>query len=183
MWEVRGTDQPDEILRQLHRGVKKSLKQDETNNRDGMDMALCVIDTQKRVLNFAGAKNSLIFIQEGKLHEIKGDKTPIGGEWGKEEKERLFTSHSVPLGEKPAVFYMFSDGYQDQFGGPNGKKFMKGHLKKLLLEIHHKSMNEQKKILESTIIQWMKETGKHLKEESQLDDILAIGFRLNARKS
>lgn len=181
--EVRGTDRPDEILRQLHRGVKKSLKQDETNNRDGMDMALCVIDTQKREVNFAGAKNPLVFIQNGKLYEIKGDKTPIGGEWGKEEGERLFTNHRVPLGDEPAVFYMFSDGYQDQFGGPSGKKFMKGHLKKLLLDIYQKPMSEQKQILDSTIMQWMEASGEHAKEESQLDDILVIGFRLDARKS
>jgi len=177
--EMRGTERPERILRQLHRGVKKALKQDETNNRDGMDMSLCVIDLQKQVVQFAGAKNPLIVIQDGKLCEIKGDKTPIGGEWGKEEGERIFTGHTVLLEDKPASFYMFSDGYQDQFGGPAGKKFMKGHLKKLLLEIHTKPMEEQKQILDETITQWMAQSGPDAKVESQIDDILVMGFKVN----
>jgi len=179
--EMRGTDRPERILRQLHRGVKKALKQDETNNRDGMDMSLCVIDLQKQVVQFAGAKSPLIVIQDGKLQEIKGDKTPIGGEWGKEEGERIFTGHTVLLEEKPASFYMFSDGYQDQFGGPVGKKFMKGHLKKLLLEIYEKPMEEQKQILEETIVQWMAQSGPEAKVEPQIDDILVMGFKVNTR--
>ncbi|WP_299456263.1 tetratricopeptide repeat protein [uncultured Microscilla sp.] len=179
--EMRGADCPSEILRLLHKGVKKALKQDETNNRDGMDMALCVIDRQKKEVNFAGAKNPLIYINNGKLHEIKGDKTPIGGEWGKKEGERLFTKHCLPLNNDVTTFYMFSDGYQDQFGGPEGKKFMKGHLKKLLLEIHQKPMKEQKQILETTIIQWMERQNARTKEEPQLDDILVVGFRVEEK--
>ncbi|OJJ14002.1 hypothetical protein BKI52_44865 [marine bacterium AO1-C] len=180
--EMRGTDRPEYILRQLHRGVKKALKQDETNNRDGMDMALCVIDVEKQVVQFAGAKNPLIVIQNGELREIKGDKMPIGGEWGKEEGERLFTGHKILLEEKPTSFYMFSDGYQDQFGGPAGKKFMKGHLKKLLLEIHKKPMEEQKQILDEAITQWMAQSGPDAKVESQIDDILVMGFKVNSSK-
>lgn len=180
--EMRGTDRPDQILRQLHRGVKKALKQDETNNRDGMDMALCVIDVQQQVVSFAGAKNPLVVIQNGKLQEIKGDKTPIGGEWGKEE-DRKFTNHTIRLDNEEAMFYMFSDGYQDQFGGPEGKKFMKGRFKKLLLEIHHLPLDVQKQKLDDTITQWItsarrESTERSGKIESQIDDILVVGFRM-----
>lgn len=184
--EMRGTDRPDQILRQLHRGVKKALKQDETNNRDGMDMALCVIDMQQRVVNFAGAKNPLVVIQNGELREIKGDKTPIGGEWGKEE-DRKFTNHAIQLNDEEAMFYMFSDGYQDQFGGPEGKKFMKGRFKKLLLEIHHLPLDVQKQKLDDTITQWIASAGKGNTEgenkiESQIDDILVVGFRMGKKE-
>ncbi|EAY29693.1 conserved hypothetical protein [Microscilla marina ATCC 23134] len=76
---------------------------------------------------------------------------------------------------------MFSDGYQDQFGGPEGKKFMKGHLKKLLLQIHQKPMKEQKQILETTIVQWMERQNARTKKEPQLDDILVVGFRVEEK--
>ncbi|WP_299456265.1 SpoIIE family protein phosphatase [uncultured Microscilla sp.] len=177
--ETQGTTQPQEILNQLHLGVKKALQQDETNNRDGMDAALCAINLSTNVVEFTGAKRPLVYIQNHTLHEIKGDIMPIGGEWNK--NERKFTHHTIVLSNEPTTFYMFSDGYQDQFGGSRGKKFMKKRLKRLLLDIHLKPMDEQKQILDNTILQWMKQENLHPQIEQQIDDILLIGFRLVAK--
>ena len=157
------------ILNQLHKSVRSALKQEVSDNRDGMDVALCVIDQENKMLNFAGAKNPLVYIRDGKLNVIKGDKSPIGG--FQREKKREFTHHDIPL-DKPTSFYIFSDGFVDQFGGEKGRKFMKKNFYKLLLEIHEKPMTEQKKILHEAYKNWMGE------ENSQIDDMLVIGFKI-----
>jgi tetratricopeptide (TPR) repeat protein len=168
---LRGITTPHEILNQLHTGVQNTLKQKETENRDGMDMALCVYDKEKNVLEFAGAKNPLLYIQNGKIETIKGDKKPIGGK--DFYKDDSFKTHIIDLNHStaPTTFYMFSDGYQDQFGGLEGRKFMIKRLRQLLQDIHQKSMEEQHKILDETIVDWMK-------NEEQIDDILLMGFRI-----
>jgi serine phosphatase RsbU (regulator of sigma subunit) len=160
----------NEILKQLHRGIRQILRQKETNSKDGMDMALVVIEKEKKTLTFAGAKNPLIYIQNGELHQIKGDIFGIGGEH--REIERNYTLHEVDI-SVPTTFYLYSDGYQDQFGGANKKKFMSNRFRNLLLEIHSKPMQEQKEILEKTIFDWM-----DLGKEEQVDDILVMGVRV-----
>jgi serine phosphatase RsbU (regulator of sigma subunit) len=182
----------DEILNELHKRVRKALKQKETDNRDGMDIAICMVDGDKRQLEFAGAKNPLVYIEyddEGnpQIHTIKGDKMPIGGM--QRETHRNFTKHIVKLKTplniaadgvsiveseqeyKPTTFYIFSDGYQDQFGGRNGRKFMIKNLMNLLFKIHDQPMKQQRETLKEIIEMWME--GEH-----QTDDILIIGFRL-----
>lgn len=163
--------QPQYILDYMSTHIKERLQKDQDNVvSDGMDMALCIVDNQNSVLEFAGAKNPLIYIQDGKLHEIKGDKHPIGGY--KNKVNSGFSRHQIPLKSKNQnTFYIFSDGYQDQFGGRENRKFMKKQLKKLLLDIHEKPMSEQQKILDRTLQDWM--IG-----HKQLDDILLIGFRV-----
>ena len=157
----------DEILSQLHKDVRQVLQQKETNTNDGMDMALVSIDLVARKLQFAGAKNPLIYIQNEKLHQINGDKIPIGGE--QREIERIFTLHELDITE-PTTFYIYSDDYQDQFGGKKGKKFMTKRFRELLFEIHSQPMEEQKMILEETLTTWMG-------TEEQVDDILVIGVK------
>ncbi|WP_338763760.1 tetratricopeptide repeat protein [Bernardetia sp. ABR2-2B] len=168
---LRGITAPHEILNELHKGVQGTLKQQETENRDGMDMALCVYDKEKNILEFAGAKNPLLYIQDGQIQTIKGDKKPIGGKDFYEKDS--FKTHTLDLNDStaPKTFYMFSDGYQDQFGGVQGRKFMIKKLRNLLQEIHQKPMEEQHKILDETIVDWMK-------NEEQIDDILLMGFRI-----
>jgi len=167
---LRGIIEPDKVLEQLHLGVNRALRQESGENKDGMDMSLCVIDKSQKTLDFAGAKNPLVYIQGGALYEIKGDKMPIGGMW-KNEKHRTFEKHSLNYTEE-TYFYIFSDGLQDQFGGPEGRKFMKKKLKKLLFENHQKPMQEQRNILRKALDDWMINS-------KQLDDILLIGFRLD----
>jgi serine phosphatase RsbU (regulator of sigma subunit) len=127
---------------------------------------LCVIDKKKRTLTFSGAKNSLVYVRNNEVYQIKGDRYSVGDPL--ENGRKIFTNHVVSLEDDP-VFYMFSDGYQDQFGGMQSKKFMISKLKELLLKIHTKDMRTQRRILEKTINNWM--VG-----QDQIDDILVMGF-------
>jgi serine phosphatase RsbU (regulator of sigma subunit) len=164
-----GVVKPNEILNKLHSYIRHLLKQKTTDNRDGMDMTICsVVDKGRKVL-FSGAKNPLIYISNGELNYLKGDPLPIGG-MQKEEK-REFTLHTIKV-EKPTSFYIFSDGYTDQFGGIHGQKFGTKSLKELLLEIHNLPMAEQKNILNERMKKWMGP------DRRQIDDIIVIGFRV-----
>ncbi len=188
-----GILEADEILNTQSRHIRHALKQEETDNQDGMDMALCVIDLEKKILQFAGAKNPLIYIQNGELNECKPDKIGIGGK--KIVEKDKFTKHEISF-ETPICFYIFSDGYEDQFGGSQKRKFMAKQLKKILLEIHTLPMHTQKMILNSIIERWKQghdvifpvanfytdpilnsKTETEEKTE-QTDDILLIGFKL-----
>lgn len=169
---ARGIIQPDRILADLHIGIRYALRQQDSQNRDGMDMALVVLCKDMNILDFAGAKNPLIYIQDGELNFIKGDKLAIGGE--QLETERKYTSHRIDV-SKPTTFYIYSDGYQDQFGGPHGKKFMRKRMRELLFDIHEQPMNEQKQILDDTIENWRSEAN-----EKQVDDIMMMGVKWNA---
>ncbi|TAG00175.1 MAG: hypothetical protein EAZ44_09690 [Cytophagia bacterium] len=160
----------DKILNELHKGIRMVLKQNEGTNRDGMDLSLLVIDKNNNEIEFAGAKNSLLYIQDNQLKEIKADRNSIGGE--QKEEERLFTKHIIKT-DKNTMFYLFSDGYQDQFGGENRRKFMIAQFKKILLENHQKDIKIQKEILSDTIEKWI-EKGY----EKQTDDILVWGLKL-----
>jgi serine phosphatase RsbU (regulator of sigma subunit) len=162
-----GVTSPELILEKLSNEVQSTLKQAETNNQDGMDMALCTIDLKTKSLEFAGAKNPLVYVQNGEAIRIKGDRLPIGISYGKESS---FKKYKITTKE-PTCFYMFSDGYADQFGGPDGSKFMIKQLQNLLAEIHKKPMETQKEILDTTICEWMK-------DEEQIDDILIVGFKM-----
>ncbi|WP_448520386.1 GAF domain-containing SpoIIE family protein phosphatase [Rhodoflexus sp.] len=164
-------ESPELILDTLHSHVRRALKQAATDNRDGMDIALCVIDQQRQVLEYAGAKNPLIYIRHDQpevVHHIKGDKVPIGGM--QKEKNRRFTKHTIPL-KVPTSFYIFTDGMQDQFGGAQGSKYSISRLKRFFADNCQLSMEHQRRELRSELMEWMQ-------NERQIDDILVIGFRL-----
>ncbi len=164
-----GIHTPNLILQRLNQDIRRVLRQDETDNRDGMDMSLCVIDFDKKVLEYAGAKNPLVYIKNGEMVRIKGDKEPIGG--FHTDQLRTFTNHTIEI-EGPTYFYLFSDGYADQFGGPDGRKIMLKGFQDILFENHQKSMDEQKTILRNHLINWI---GSDFK---QVDDVLVMGFKL-----
>lgn len=171
---LQGITSPDLVLNELHKNIRTTLKQDETENRDGMDIALIVIDPETRTLEFAGASSPLTLIQNGEMDILLSSELPIGG--FQKDKERIFTKHTVSFAQ-PTTFYVFSDGFQDQFGGPRGRRFAKKKLRKLLFEIHEKPMVEQKKLLDGTLKDWMYDP-KHKREHKQIDDILVIGVHL-----
>jgi serine phosphatase RsbU (regulator of sigma subunit) len=159
----------DEILGELRTHVIASLHQTgkEGESQDGMDLALYILDPETRKIEFSGANNSLLVFRNGEMIEAKADKMPIGIH--KRYKEP-FARHNLEL-QKGDVIYTYTDGYPDQFGGPNQKKFMIKNFKKLLQEIHNKPMYEQKDIMERTLRDWMANT-------DQIDDILVIGVRI-----
>ncbi len=160
--------QPNQILNTLHAEITNSLQQEKSENRDGMDITVCHIDKTTKTLQFAGACNPLFYFQKNTLHEIKGDKLPIGGL--QLDDQRNYTNHTVSF-ETPTMFYTFTDGYQDQFGGKEGRKMMIKRMRTLFQTIHEQPLPEQKQAIEQQLVEWQ---GR----EAQVDDILIMGFRL-----
>ncbi len=176
----RNITEPDKILSELRRLIRIVLRQEETGNHDGMDITICTFDKFPEgyedllgtpQLEFAGAENPLYYFINGKFNEIRGSKAMIGG-FNVLEREHGFKKYSISLEKTqlPLTFYLFSDGYQDQFGEKG--KFMKRRFKDLLTQIHQEDMNKQKQILAQTISEW---TGEH----AQMDDMLVLGVRIS----
>jgi tetratricopeptide (TPR) repeat protein len=165
------------ILNELRKYVKNTLSQTgkEGEAKDGMDIALAIIDESKKELQFAGAYNPAYLFIGNEFFEIKADKMPIGIHI--EEKES-FTNNIIKLNGE-CNLYLFSDGYADQFGGPDGGKFKTKKFRELLSNIHDKPLNEQKMILKSTIENWMNLNSTEGRPYVQTDDISVIGIRIN----
>jgi serine phosphatase RsbU (regulator of sigma subunit) len=163
----RGIHNPGSILKELNNGVRKALRQDETDNRDGMDMALCVVDLKNRIIEFAGAKNPVVYISDGEVFRIRGDKESIGGGYGIIEND--FTTHQIKI-DKPTWFYLFSDGFIDQFGGADGRKFMIKGFIDLIASISILNANQQREMLKNTLKDWLGT------QYQQVDDVLVLGF-------
>ncbi|MEO1653085.1 MAG: SpoIIE family protein phosphatase, partial [Bacteroidota bacterium] len=160
--------EPHVVLKELHRGVRMFLRQAENNNRDGMDGAVCLIDKQQMILEYAGAHNPILVIQNQEALLLSPNTFAIGGY--EKEGERNFTKQSLAL-HPGATMYLYTDGYHDQVGGPDHRRFMASRLRRMLCKLYHKPMPEQKKILDKVIEYWMK--GK-----PQLDDMLIMGLRI-----
>ena len=159
---------PSKILGVLNRSLEQTFSREKnigTIIRDGMDVSLCVIDKKNRKLEYAGAFLPLYRIRNNSLHEIKPDKLIIG--MNPEGIE--YQNHEVDIMEDD-IFYLFSDGYADQFGGTENKKFMYRRFRYLLLTIHSFPVEDQKAILEENFRTWI---GRN----EQIDDIMVIGFK------
>lgn len=185
---IKNIIKPNEILNELRSEIKKSLHQhgNPLEQQDGMDIAIVVLNKNKKTFDYSGANNSLYISTldtanypitndkikitdkniNRKLITIKPDKMPVGIYYA----ERDFTNHSFKYSTGD-ILYLFSDGFIDQFGGKNGEKFMTKRFKNLILEISIKNMIEQKNILTSTLNDWKK-------DRKQLDDILVMGIEL-----
>lgn len=169
---TKGIHEVDEILNALHHGVFDSLKQDENAAQDGMDVSICMINYFEKTVEFAGASHPLILIEDGKLKEIKGDRMHIGG-FQKNKASQQFTKKSLAINtdvNAKQTFYLFSDGFRDQFGESNGK-YGKKRFKDLLLHIHEEPLKKQRISLRDEFLAWKG-------QEKQLDDILVIGFQV-----
>jgi serine phosphatase RsbU (regulator of sigma subunit) len=170
--EIFGSDSnhltASKILNLLREKIKYSLHQTgkDGENKDGMDMALCIYHKNENLIEYAGAYNPLYLIRDGKLIEHKADRMPIGIYHVEKES---FTNHEIPV-KKGDVIYIFSDGYADQFGGPGQTKFKTGNMKKLFVEISAEPMSKQQEILEERFYKWKGDL-------EQLDDIIIIGIR------
>ncbi len=167
---------PDIILGELREKIKISLRQTggENETKDGMDMGLCVIDMEKNTLEYAGANNPMLLVRNGELIKYKADRMPVGIYI---KDDQPFTRHTVEL-QPGDQFYLLSDGYIDQFGGPNGRKFMIKNFKQLVLNNSHLEMPKQKEILNKTIEDWINYNINNPEAETftQLDDIIVLGF-------
>lgn len=164
---IKTCDKPDGILNMLRDRVITTLNDthEEALVQDGMDIALSVYDKKAKTLEFSGAYNPLVIIRNNEMIELKADRMPVGIHVKDKNK---FTSQKIDV--KPNdKFYMFSDGYIDQFGGEKDKRFKMKNFRKLILEIHKESFGKQKELLHNHFENWR---GKN----SQLDDIVIIGF-------
>lgn len=169
----REITQANQILNELRKQIKFSLRQNgqRDESKDGMDMAVCVVDLDNMKMQYAGANNPLYLIRDvneiPELMEFKADRMPIGYSHG---KDKSFTNHDIEL-EIGDIFYIFTDGFIDQKGGQYNKRFMSKNFKNQLLEIHDQPMHDQKDILYKTLSDWMG-------SNSQMDDILVVGVRV-----
>ena len=134
-----------------------------------MDMSLCVVDRKKEELEFAGAMNPLLVVRDSKAELIKGDRQPIGGANRKNRKP--FSKHTIPLDGK-SNFYIYSDGYKDQFGGDDNMKLNAKTFRKRVTDLSVLPMEDQQKAHEKFLDDWIEAAAT-----DQMDDILVIGFR------
>jgi PAS domain S-box-containing protein len=160
---------PGQVLSELHKMLRANLKQDATDSksRDGMDVCLVAIDLFDDSFEYAGANRPLFFWRKGELQEVKPDKFSIGGE--QLEEERRFTNHQIEV-EAGDIIYMVSDGYVDQFGGPEKKKFSTKKFKQLITEVNHETMNVQKAMFNMAWKDWKE-------DDEQIDDVTLIAKR------
>jgi serine phosphatase RsbU (regulator of sigma subunit) len=175
----REVNTPGQALDFINKGFNEtfSIDFDGYKIKDGMDVALITLDLEKRKLYFSGAKNPAYIVRGDELFVLKGDTMPIG--FPLNEMKSNFTTQSFDL-EKGDMIYTFSDGYADQFGGPNGKKFMYKQFKEVLTRLAPLPEKEQKIQLEQIFNNWInyREENGSTFEYEQIDDVLVIGIRI-----
>jgi serine phosphatase RsbU (regulator of sigma subunit) len=163
----------------MNKGIRRLLNQQHTQNRDGMHIGIVVIDFNAHTMVYAGAKSPLIYFQNQQIMEIKGERTSIGGILDNRHQYRNFENHTIYLPslngqpQNKTMLYLFTDGYTDQFGGKEGRRFSKIRMRELLYEIHQLPLQEQKKILEQNLVNWMRANSGR-----QIDDILVVGIKI-----
>jgi len=163
----------NEILNRLRTNIINSLKQtgEQGGSKDGMDISMCAINHTTLTARFSGAYNPLVIIRNNEILEYKADKMPIGYHIKKDE---MFSYQDIQL-QIDDRLYMYSDGYVDQFGGEDGRKFMSRRFKEMLLETRNLSMQEQKTHLIKTLEAWKE-------GYEQVDDILVFGIEITGKQ-
>jgi serine phosphatase RsbU (regulator of sigma subunit) len=164
----RKLSKPSDVLASLNSGIIRALQRQSEDQvvKDGMDIALCAIDLDKMKLDYSGVYNPLYLVREGKLQIYEANRNALG----LDEENVIFSNHTIELQKNDCV-YIFTDGYADQFGGTEGKKFKYKQLQKILTENVSLEMETQKEKLESILDNWKGNL-------EQVDDILLIGFRI-----
>lgn len=167
--QIKAVPRANRILNRMREKMMVALNQKGVvaEKKDSIDIAICVIEPMHGIIQYAGANRPLIMIRNGRIKEFKPDKMPIGIA---PLEERSFTNHRIEL-EADDSFYLFSDGYIDQFGGERNKKFKSGKFRELLLSLQDKPMNMQLGIIEKTFYDWKGSS-------PQVDDILIFGFEI-----
>ncbi len=160
---------PNDILTELHQNIQLVLNQKESNNSDGMDIAICRVKRKEKIIEYAGAKNPFVYIINNELYRIKATRKSIGGY---DQKQHLdFELHTISYKKDSITFFLFSDGYADQFGAVEDRKFYLSNLETLFKENYTKPMSEQKTVLSDALKKWMGA------EQEQIDDILILGVK------
>lgn len=160
--------QPAKVILELDKRVQSTLQ---GNKTDGLDIAILLIDGNQKNITYAGARNPLYYVRDNKLKQIKATRRSIGGNFkpSKIAENNIFKEHILEVQEGD-VFYIFSDGFQDQFGGENDTKYMTKNFRQFIFENHHLDMVNQKKALRNELASW--QGGR-----TQTDDILVIGLK------
>lgn len=159
--------EPNEILEQLRHKVKNTLNQNnKTEQKDGMDMSVCVFEKEKSTMIFAGANNGIFIIRNNEIKEYKPTKNPIG----EYLIETAFEKTEIDI-QKNDLIYMYTDGYSDQFGGDNKRKLLRKNFKQIILDNSTETLTIQKKNIEKAIKQWQG-------AEEQVDDCTLIGIKI-----
>ncbi len=161
---------PKDILFELNNGVLEALYKNESESKDGMDCAICKIDHKKNTLDYAGAMRPLWIVANKELTEVKADKIPIGTKQQDRVEKIVYTTHTFNL-NKGDSFYIFTDGYADQFGGEKEKKYSTGKFKELIIKNSGFDFETQHNNIKAEHLAWK---GNH----EQVDDILVIGFKV-----
>jgi len=166
----RGVVKASQILEELRTMVISALQQSGNvqQQKDGMDISLCVINQRDMKLQFAGAYNPLYIVRNNQLTEYKADKMPIGIYF---KNELEFTNNEIEI-QKNDHLYLFSDGFVDQFGGEHGRKYLAKQFKQKLIEMQSVQMTEQKLLLENELTTWQGD------KYEQIDDIMVLGIRV-----
>ena len=176
---VKGILEPSEILNELDKNVNNMLIHSKEKRREGMDAAICVIDNipdyyreyvDEKKIKYAGARQPFVYIKNNELIRIRGDKKSIGEKSQLIDDENFkYTQHEISV-DSPISFYIFSDGFQDQFGGL-GKKFSLRRMEEIFSANHEKTMEEQKEIIMNEFLIWKG-------DEQQIDDVTVMGFKV-----
>ena len=162
-----------DFLNTMRNKTKEALKQTsfDSGPRDGFDLQLCIFHTRQGIVEYAGANNNLLLSRNNQIFEFNADKMPVGVAY---KEEKPFTNHSISVQDND-IFYLFSDGYKDQFGGTEQQKFSKKRFYNLLSQISSKPLTEQKEILEKKFHDWKG-------SNTQVDDVLVMGIKIRAKE-
>lgn len=166
--EINGNDDPDQILKELDEGIRRTLRNQLSHNRDSMELGLCILDHETQQFTFAASMRSLFVIRNGDIEEWRGDRQPLGTD---KPITKAFTQYKAPLNTLESI-YLSSDGFQDQLGGPENKRFLSNRLRNLIRSLSDKPMPLQKEELEQAFEEWKG-------NQRQLDDVMLIGIRLS----
>ena len=159
----------DKILEELNKELESAFNKEEDGQatiKDGIEMSMCILNTRTREMEYSGAFLPVYIVRDERLIEVKADKINVG----QSIEGVVFTRNTLTI-EPGDIVYLFSDGYADQFGGAENKKFMYRRLRHLLVTISKFPMEDQRRILEETIVSWMSDT-------DQIDDMMVMGFKL-----
>jgi len=169
--KIKGITDPGSILTFLDDGVTETLRQykNESGVKDGMDLTVCSLDTERNLLQVAAAYNPLYIARNGEVHKIKADRFPIGSNFDGKCDE--YENYEILL-EKGDVLYLTTDGFPDQFGGPNNKKYKLGPMKKFFQSISSESKEKQYELIDQEFNNWKGDS-------YQVDDICIMGVLID----